>query len=1021
MMTGMVPAACQTCPRSLAQWFLLFCLSAMSTGQASNAAAQSPADVQEVLRLDRLYTQYKRQGRWDLASQAAEAELAYIRQRRMGPMLELGAIDQLALSRMNEGKHDEALKLYQEIVARRAELRAANEQQRNAIRNTTFNGWLGCGRVLNLLGKYAEALEYFESARDYAIQQRQPADMAMATIDYARVKVDLGETDVAVAELNKVLPILEKAAQAERPRGYRNSMHANALHLLGQIYVAQERFDLSEPYYRQALDVIVQTYGWKHNFAANIEAALGRIYQQQNRFAEADRMYRMALEAYESSVGREHPSCAQLLNNMSRMQDNLGNHAEAEALAREALEIKRTFYGDEHPEVATSLLNLGNALASQKRLDESQTLAEEALAIRRKVLGDLSDETTECVRFLATLEIERGNRQKAVELIDQVLAWHQLRPLSPGRLAGMYVLRAMQLQDLGRLEEAAEDMQRGLEQVELQRGYASGSDRERAIYFDDFVSYYNGAIATQARRGDAGGIFSIIEGLKARSFLDELELANVDLLAGLSDEVRAQMQATENDLREKLTAAEAALSTLPDPTSAPTQGERNRRAQASQRVLQAREALYEHLKSARAASPTYRQFIANPTDLATLEQIQEHLRPTELMLSYTMGGDSSYVLIITHDAVRIETLKVSEADANTLSIAAGDINSVAFSQILLASDTGLLQALSQPQELTADHRAQLAALYRVLVPPSVQQWLADGQTTQCVILPSGSLALLPFEALIVADEASPRYLIDVAPPIAYAPSATVWMKLMDRQAEFVPADEPVLALGDPAYQTSPGVTDVATRELQGLNAAAGFRAGLSRLPFSGREADWVRQHFDKAGLGVVKLVGAQANEATLRKLISGREILHLACHGMADDTYGNLFGALALAPGRKGDPNDDGFLSMAEIYDLPMDGCELAILSACQTNYGPHQQGEGVWALSRGFLVAGARRVVASSWLVDDEAGATLISYFADYLSRAGNNRDYALALRDAKRKIRANERWQHPFYWSSLVLVGPG
>ncbi len=35
-----------------------------------------------------------------------------------------------------------------------------------------------------------------------------------------------------------------------------------------------------------------------------------------------------------------------------------------------------------------------------------------------------------------------------------------------------------------------------------------------------------------------------------------------------------------------------------------------------------------------------------------------------------------------------------------------------------------------------------------------------------------------------------------------------------------------------------------------------------------------------------------------------------------------------------------------------------------------------MWALSRGFLVAGSRRVVASNWLVDDEAAASLTSYF---------------------------------------------
>src|SRR6185503_16267466 len=107
-------------------------------------------------------------------------------------------------------------------------------------------------------------------------------------------------------------------------------------------------------------------------------------------------------------------------------------------------------------------------------------------------------------------------------------------------------------------------------------------------------------------------------------------------------------------------------------------------------------------------------------------------------------------------------------------------------------------------------------------------------------------------------------------------------------------------------------------------------------------------------------------------------------HGLVDQSYGNLFGALAVTPGPAGaaDPADDGFLTLAEIYELVLHAAELSILSACDTNYGPQQQGEGVWSLARGFLVAGSKRVVASNWLVDDEAAATLIYYFANNVAQ---------------------------------------
>ncbi len=140
---------------------------------------------------------------------------------------------------------------------------------------------------------------------------------------------------------------------------------------------------------------------------------------------------------------------------------------------------------------------------------------------------------------------------------------------------------------------------------------------------------------------------------------------------------------------------------------------------------------------------------------------------------------------------------------------------------------------------------------------------------------------------------------------------------------------------------------------------------------------------------------------------------------------------MALTPGAKaGNPADDGFLTLPEIYELNLKGNELAILSACQTNYGPEQRGEGVWALSRGFLVAGSRRVVASNWLVDDEAAASLVYFFCSSVAQAENPTksadkpdrqvDYAKALHDAKLWIRHQTKWQHPYYWATFTLIGP-
>src|SRR5262249_46495327 len=146
---------------------------------------------------------------------------------------------------------------------------------------------------------------------------------------------------------------------------------------------------------------------------------------------------------------------------------------------------------------------------------------------------------------------------------------------------------------------------------------------------------------------------------------------------------------------------------------------------------------------------------------------------------------------------------------------------------------------------------------------------------------------------------------------------------------------------------------------------------------SGLESTWVVEMFQKVGHTATQLQKTEATEARVRAACAGRHILHFACHGITEQTFGNLFGALAFTPGAGVSSSlDDGLLTLAEIYQLDLNHCELSILSACDTNVGPQQKGEGTWALSRGFLVAGSRRVVASNWLVDDQAAASLVSLF---------------------------------------------
>jgi CHAT domain-containing protein len=316
----------------------------------------------------------------------------------------------------------------------------------------------------------------------------------------------------------------------------------------------------------------------------------------------------------------------------------------------------------------------------------------------------------------------------------------------------------------------------------------------------------------------------------------------------------------------------------------------------------------------------------------------------------------------------------------------------------------------------------LAALWQVLVPAAEREALTTGKLKRLVVVPDGPLAMLPFDALVVEDTVAPEYLLDVGPPIVYAPSAT-FLNNLTRQTV---SDErrKVLSVGDANYGGGGKDADRGGTFLTARARIGSLHGALQPLPHTATECKEVAGVFKKAGFTAGTLRKDSAREASVRKYAPGQGILHFACHGLVDQSYGNLFGALALTPGPQGsaDPTDDGFLTLAEIYSLPLAGTELSILSACETNLGPQQRGEGTWSLSRGFMVAGSRRVVASNWLVDDEAAASLVREFCSSVAegRKAGTVDYADALQKAKRWTRNQDKWSRPFFWGTFVLLGP-
>ena len=135
--------------------------------------------------------------------------------------------------------------------------------------------------------------------------------------------------------------------------------------------------------------------------------------------------------------------------------------------------------------------------------------------------------------------------------------------------------------------------------------------------------------------------------------------------------------------------------------------------------------------------------------------------------------------------------------------------------------------------------------------------------------------------------------------------------------------------------------------------------------------------------------------------------MNFATHGKFA-TDAPLSSGIYLAKGTE----PDGVLTVSDLYSLRWDA-DLVTLSACETGLGKVANGDDVIGLTRGFLYAGARSIVASLWEVDDAATEQLMVSFYRNLQ----DHDKREALRLAQIETRGH--YPQPLYWAAFQLIG--
>ena len=119
---------------------------------------------------------------------------------------------------------------------------------------------------------------------------------------------------------------------------------------------------------------------------------------------------------------------------------------------------------------------------------------------------------------------------------------------------------------------------------------------------------------------------------------------------------------------------------------------------------------------------------------------------------------------------------------------------------------------------------------------------------------------------------------------------------------------------------------------------------------------------------------------------------------------------------------DDGLLTAQEISRLDLRGCDLVVLSACETGLGDITS-EGVMGLQRGFKKAGVQSIVMSLWKVADRPTQEFMTEFYRHLTAGeGKRASFLAAQRFLKEKYPTNLSNDdgRPPYWASFIILDP-
>ena len=872
--------------------------------------------------------------------------------------------------------------------------RSANDKEGESIALLNLaNAYFTAGTIRQALDTYKEAEVIFQSLDD-------PSNTALSILYAGMCKLALGDTGAALTQYNHALQLFTKLDDQK--------FLAFALNEIGRAHYLQGQGVLARDFYLRAIE-IRKSVNDRKGLAFSLNTVGRVLFYYFGDDKQALTYYQQALELQREI--EDNRGMAQTLDDIGRIHFSSGKYQEALDQYTKALELQRKAH-DRLGEAET-LSYIGMVYAASGKYEEALR-GHYQLAL--KLQRDLEDRVGEgrTLHSMGIAYFSSGANEEAINHLNAALKiWKGVlfRTAEAETRYGIARVEAAR----GNLAEARAQIEEALPIVEALRTKIA-NQYLRISYFASVQNYYElyiDVLMQLHKKFSTGGFdrlaLGVNERARGRALLDTLIQAQADIRRGVDPVLLEQQQALEGQLTslsqqgmlsdskntEEVAAVKKRLASLLDDYH-----------KVGEQMLQ--------------KSPAYAA-LTQPRALS-IDDIQASLDHESVLLECALGNERSYLWVVTKSSVTSYELPKGK----DIEDAAKHLREMLTARNRVVAQEGLTEARARVERADTEAWRAAARLSEML---AIGKAVVQSGAKRLVIVADGELQNVPFSMLPIPQRSREPLipLTGMAPlvvdfEIVMLPSVSVLAELRRTQRTSSSWEKTAIVLADPVFDKSDERVKV-PRVGGNLDKVSPGQAALRttntsepapRLPFTRREAHEIIGLLPAAD-GTEVLDFAASRETVNSGLLARYRIVHFATHGRANDEYPELSGLLLSMINEKGQ-EQNGILQLHEIYNLHLP-VDMVVLSACETGLGRKVRGEGLIGLTRGFIYAGAKRVVASAWEVNDASTSKLMKYF--YQAMLKDRRSPAAALRLAQLELLRQPQRRAPYYWAAFMLYG--